>query len=57
MKERKFKVKVKMNDDRKVEKIQYAIPGVRSYSSPLSRAVAKKKHGDYKRPSSHKRKK
>jgi hypothetical protein len=68
MKERKFKVKIKMTDDRKVEKIQHAIPGVRAYSSPISRAVAREKekarikkfnatHPDYKPPSSRKKQK
>jgi len=68
MKERKFRPKVRMKDDRKVEKIQKAIPGVRVYSSPLSRAVAREKqkarikkfnssHKDYKPPNHGKRKK
>ena len=56
--ERKFRPKIKIKDDRKVKDIRPAIPGVRAYSSKLSRAVAKQKaHPDYKPPNHGKRKK
>ena len=43
MKERKFKVKIRVKDDRPVKNIQKAIPGVRAYSSNLSRTLAKQR--------------
>jgi hypothetical protein len=43
MKERKFRPKLKITDDRQVKNIQKAIPGVRAYSSNLSRTLDKQR--------------